>query len=145
MKECCANVVVEMQNQVELGKWLKLMLAASPFVLLLPDFTPPGSAKNAASAVVEKMAIMTAEKALGNINSGVKKPDFVDAIQAVDKIILGTLSQLAAAHMVRHIGTRDGNVWTQLAQAYSPTQPGAGSGNGSDSGESTSWFPWNWF
>jgi hypothetical protein len=142
MKECCANVVVEMQTQVELGKWLKLFLAASPFLLIIPDLTPPGTAKEAAGAVIEKMAIMTTEKVLSNIDQGVKKPDFADAIQAVDKIILGTLSQLAASHMVRHVGTKEGNVWTKLAQAYSPTQARAGGGNTDESG---SWFPWNWF
>lgn len=141
MKECCANVVVEMQAQVEQGNWLKLFLAASPFILMLPDLIPAGSAREAAEAVAEKMATMAADKVLGNVNTGAKKPDFVDAIQAVDKIILGTLSQLASSHMVRHIGTKDGNVWQRVGEVYSPTQPGAGSGTGTGD----SWFPWNWF
>jgi hypothetical protein len=144
MKQCCADVVVEMQADVEAGKWLKLFLAATPFILLLPDLIPAGSAGEAAQAVAEKMATMAADQVLGNINKGMAKPDFVTAIQAVDVIILGNLSGYAASHMVRHIGTKDGNVWSRLAEAYSPTQKRGNNGNGEvNSGEG--WFPWSWF
>lgn len=143
MKSCCADLTVRMQEQVELGKWLKLLLAASPFVLLLPDLTPGGTAREVAGSIAEKMAVMTGEKALKNIQAGMKKPDFADAINSVDHIILGTLSQMAAGHIPRHIGTSDGIVWQKLAESYSPTmrqQPGGGTAKPSES-----WFPWSWF
>ena len=56
MKSCCSDLTVKMQEQVELGKWLKLFIAASPFVLLLPDLTPGGSAREVAGSIAEKMA-----------------------------------------------------------------------------------------
>jgi len=142
MKQCCADLTVKMQEQVELGKWLKLFIAASPFVLMLPDLTPGGSAREVANSIAEKMAVMKAEQVLKNINKGMTKPDFADAIVAVDKIILGTLSQMAAGHIPRHIGTGDSNVWQKLAEAYSPqTRPGGGGGQAGGG----SWFPWSWF
>lgn len=143
MKECCADVTVEMQETVEAGKFLKLFLAASPFILLLPDLVPGGSAREVAGAVAEKVAILTAEKALTNINKGMAKPDFVNAIQAVDIIVLGTLSGYAAKHMLKHHGTKDANVWQKLAEAYSPTVQRGGNGDSAPKGES--WFPWSWF
>ncbi len=142
MKECCSDLTVKMQEQVELGKWLKLFIAASPFVLMLPDLTPGGSAREVAHSIAEKMAVMKADQILKNIDQGIKKPDFADAIVAVDKIILGTLMQMAAAHIPRHIGTSDSSVWQKLAEAYNPTnQP---NGNGKKPAES-GWFPWSWF
>lgn len=141
MKSCCSDLTVKMQEQVELGKWLKLLIAASPFVLLLPDLTPGGSAREVAASIAEKMAVMTGEKALKNIQSGIAKPDFADAINSVDQIILGTLSQMAAGHIPRHVGTSEGVVWQKLAQSYSPTlnkKPAA------KPEPSESWFPWLW-
>lgn len=141
MKSCCSDLTVRMQEQVELGNWLRLFLAASPFVLLLPDLTPGGSAREVAASIAEKMAVMTAEKALKNVESGIRKPDFADAVMAADQIILGTLSQMAASHIPRHIGSSDSAVWQKLAQSYSPTlkkepvQP---------TKPAESWFPWLW-
>jgi hypothetical protein len=140
MKQCCADKLVEMQEYAELKTVLQFLLAASPFILLLPDLAPARSAKEAAGAVAEKMAVMAAEKALGNINTGVAKPDFVTAIQAVEIIVLGQLSGMAAQHMIRHNGTKDGNVWQKLAESYSPTAQRGGGVTNSDS-----WFPWSWF
>lgn len=134
MKSCCSEKAKEMQDVVVLGKWLTLFLAASPFVLLIPDFAPPGNAGEAAKALAEKMAVMTAEKALSNVNSGMAKPDFANAIQAVDKIVLGKLNGIAGVHMLRHQGTERA-VWDKLRLAYDPTQQNGSSGGGG-------WFSW---
>lgn len=142
MKQCCADVAVRMQEQVELGNWLKLFLAASPFVLMVPDFVPGGSAREVAESIAEKLATTAGEQILKNIDKGTKKPDFVDAIQAVDTIILGTLSQIAASHIPRHVGSSNGAVWQKLAEAYSPTLQRGGAPAAAPSG---SWFPWSWF
>ena len=129
MKSCCIEVTKEMEDVVVLGKWLTLFLAASPVILMLPDFIPPA---DAAQALAEKMATMAANKALSNINKGMATPGFADAIQAVDKIILGKLNGLAGIHMLRHSGTEQ-VIWDKLRIAYDPTQQNNNSGG---------WFSW---
>lgn len=133
MKSCCADKVKEMQDVVVLGKWLTLFLAASPFILMLPDLLLPGNSEEAAQAAAEKITGMAADKALDNVTKGMAKPDFVDAIQAVDKIVLGKLNSIAGIHMLRHQGT-DRAVWDKMRLAYDPTQQTSGSGGG--------WFSW---
>jgi hypothetical protein len=141
MQSCCSDLLIDMQAQVEQGNWLKLFLAASPFILLLPDMIPARSAQEAAGMVAEKVAIMTADKALANISKGIAKPDFVTAIQAVDIITLGTLSAPAFSHSLRHGGSKVQYVWQKLAEAYSPKPRKGGGSAPAEEG----WSPWSWF
>lgn len=145
MDKCCADTLIKMQEEVRAGDWLKMFLFASPFLMIIPDLIPPRSAKEAAEVVLEKMAVMTADKALSNIQKGKSKPDFVDAIRAVDVMVCNNLQRIAGQHgLFSHRGTRDGQVWINLAAAYNKkVVEGARGGNGQKEEES-SWLPWLW-
>lgn len=121
LPQCCRRVVTEMQAIGELGMTLKLFLAASPFVLILPDLLPPGSAAEAAETLGEKLIQMAGEKVVTNVTNTAALPDFADAVRAAHAISLNRMHQLAQIHSLRHGGgATEGRLWTALQGIYSP-------------------------
>ncbi|HMS09563.1 MAG TPA: hypothetical protein PKE66_08775 [Pyrinomonadaceae bacterium] len=110
-----------MQAVGELGTALQVFLAASPFILILPDLLPPGSASEAVETLAEKLAVMAGEKVVANVTNSASLPDFADAVRAVNAIALGRMHQLAQIHSLRHAqGITEGQLWKSLREIYDP-------------------------
>lgn len=112
MTDCCVEVLMEMQDVVALGKWLKLFLVASPFAMLLENADSPAD-----GAVTElgKLAVTTA---IERLNNKAKLPDVGDAIKAVDPIVKIKLRDLAFIHYLRHQGDPEAPLWNKMATLY---------------------------
>ena len=121
LPSCCRTTLTNMQAIGELGAALQVFLAASPFILILPDLLPPSSAKEAAETLAEKLAVMAGEKVVKNVTNTASLPDFADAIKAVNAIAVGRMHQLAQIHSLRHApGITEGQLWKSLREIYDP-------------------------
>ncbi len=134
MNGCCVRAVEDMQGCAELGVALKVFLAASPFVLILPDILPPASAKEAVETLGEKMVQMAGEKVLSNVVDTSALPDFADSVRNVNEIALGRMHMIAQIHSLRHAGGNiEGQLWGRLREIYDPKgEIRSGSGGGWD-------------
>jgi hypothetical protein len=140
MQKCCAEKIVEMQADVQAGKWLKLLLAASPFILVIPNLDPTTDLKGARDFIVEEVAKIAAEKALSNIRKGASLPDFADACRAAGCLTVGNLAKRASEHMLRHMSRPEFFMWQQMSEAYT-----AAVRDGNCSEPATGgWLPWVW-
>lgn len=118
---CCRTTLTNMQAIGELGTALQVFLAASPFILILPDLILPGSSKEAVETLSEKLVQMTGEKILDNVTHKSSLPDFADSIKAVNAITLGRMHHLAQIHSLRHAsGVTEGQLWKKLREIYDP-------------------------
>lgn len=121
MKSCCASAFEDIQAVGELGEALSLFMAASPFILILPDVLPPGSAKEAAATLAEKVSVMAADKVLSNVTKGTKLPDFADSVRNLKELTIGRMHQFAMIHSLRHPKFSDeGQIWTLILETYDP-------------------------
>ncbi len=121
LPQCCRMTVTQMQGIGELGSALKLFLAASPFVLILPDLLPPGSAAEAAETLGEKLIVMAGETVVTNVTKTGALPDFSDAVMAAHDIALNRMHQMAKIHALRHkTFATEGRLWAAFDQIYSP-------------------------
>jgi hypothetical protein len=109
MQACCVEVLQTMQDRIEASRWLKMMLVASPFIILLPE-----SPVEQAADLLKDMAV---EKAVERINEGSKLPDVADAVKAVDVILRSRLHDDAVMHYIRHSGP-EARFWQKLADVY---------------------------
>ena len=99
LPKCCGRALEQMIGCAELGSALKVFLAASPFVLILPDVLPPGSAKEAAETLCEKAYEMSADKVLSNVVDTSSLPDFADSVRnANDEAFLQELESMFAPY-----------------------------------------------
>ena len=118
---CCRRTLADMQAIGELGAALSFFLAASPFVLILPDLLLPGSAKEAVETLTEKVSVMAGEKVVKNVTNTASLPDFADAVRAVNQITIMRKHQFAQMHSLRHArGVTEGQLWQSLSEIYDP-------------------------
>jgi hypothetical protein len=109
MQACCVEVLKTMQNRIEASRWLKIMLVASPFIILLPD-----SPVEQAGDLLKDLVV---EKAVERVNEGAKLPEIGDAVQAVDVILRSRLHDDAVMHYITHNGP-EARFWQKLAEIY---------------------------
>jgi hypothetical protein len=109
MQACCVEVLQTMQDRIEASKWLKIMLVASPFVILLPE--------NPIEQAGDLLKDLAVEKALERVNEGAKLPDVGDAVKAVDVILRSRLHDDAVMHYIKHSGAA-AQFWEKLANLY---------------------------
>lgn len=109
MQACCVEVLNTMQDRITASKWLKVMLVASPFVILLPH-----SPVEQAGDLLKDIAV---EKAIERVNEGAKTPDVGDAIKAVDVILRRRLHDDAVLHYITHNGP-EARFWQKMAEIY---------------------------
>lgn len=139
MKQCCAEKIVEMQEYVQVSKWLKLLLAASPFILIIPNLDPTMNLSAAREFALEEICKIAAEKARGTLMQKVKLPDFADACKSADCLTVNYLSSMALQHSNRHLMQPEGYLWQQMAQSYAQAVQ-----KGQCSEPVNGWMPWNW-
>lgn len=121
LASCCRRVIGEMQAVGELGTALRVFLAASPFVLILPDLLMPTSSKEAVETLTEKLVTMAAEKVVENVTNVSQLPDFADAVRDVSEVAVGRMHMLAKIHSLRHApGITEGQLWQKLREIYDP-------------------------
>ena len=113
MTDCCVEVLMEMQDVVVLGKWLKLFLVAAPIALLLENADGPAEG---AATELGKLAVT---KAIERLNDKAKLPDVVDAVKAADSITKIKLRDMAFIHYLHHQGDPEAPFWNKLAALYS--------------------------
>ena len=120
LKRCCQNKVIEMQGLAELGQALQVFIAASPFILILPDVLMPGSSREAVDTLAEKLTHMAGDKVVKKVTGSSALPDFADAVRAVNAITLNRLHDLAFIHSLRHRGNSqtEAKLWKQFEAIY---------------------------
>ena len=119
LKGCCRIAISNMINQAALGSALQVFLAASPFILILPDLIPPGSASEAAEIIAEKLVQMPGEKVVENVTKTASLPDFADAVRAVNEISLNYLHIKSFTHSNSHArGITEGRLWEEFKRIY---------------------------
>ena len=113
MEQCCVTVLETMQDRIEASKWLKIMLIASPFVLLL-EHEPR-------EQLAELLKDMVVDKAVEKITKGGELPEVAEAVKAVDTILRNRLHQDCQLEWLHHHG--DGaaaRFWAIFGALYSP-------------------------
>ena len=132
LKGCCRNKIQAMIKEANMGASLQMFLAASPFILILPDLIMPGSATEAAETLGEKLATEAGTKVVETVAKTSALPDFADAVKAVNKITLNMLHTMAFAHSNSHArGITEGRLWSEFVNIYSPDGEIRNSGGGS--------------
>jgi hypothetical protein len=121
LDDCCRRALENMQGCAELGVALKVFLAASPFILILPDMLPPSSSKEAIETLGEKVVQMSGEKVLSNVVDTSALPDFADSVRNVNDIAVNRMHHFAQIHSLRHAGgNTEGKLWAKLREIYDP-------------------------
>ena len=119
LKSCCRNALIGMIKTGEMGSALQVLLAASPFVLILPDILPPGSSKAAIETPGEKLVEMSCDEVLGNIIDTSSAPDFADSVRNASEMTLGFMHRTALIHSLTHAkGLTEGQIWEKLKEVY---------------------------
>lgn len=121
LKGCCRIAIQQMITQAELGSALQVFLAASPFIMILPDLLLPGSASEAAETLAEKLVQMPGEKVVENVTKTASLPDFADAVRAVNAISLNYLHLKSFTHANCHArGLTEGQLFAEFKRVYDP-------------------------
>ncbi len=140
MKPCCAEKIIEMQEEIQAGKWLKLLLAASPFILIIPSLDPTTDIDGARDFIIEEIIKISVDKAKSSLGKAVTLPDFADACQAADCFTVNALAQKASSHAIRHPpGSPEFLIWMKMAESYTNAVAG-----GQCAAPAGGWLPWNW-
>ena len=132
MKHCCKTTLENMQGVAELAGALKVFLAASPFILILPDLILPGSSREAIETLGEKVITLSADKVLSNVTKSSALPDFADSVRNVHEIALNKMHQFAQIHSLRHVGGTEGQIWRKFQNIYDENGAIRSSGGGWD-------------
>lgn len=138
MKQCCAEKIVEMQKYIQVGKWLKLLIAASPFIMVAPNLDPTTNLDGARDFIIEEISKIAVEKARGTLTKATSLPTFADACKAADCITVNYLAGMAQAHANRHLMNPEQFLWEKMAQSYLSAVV-----NGNCSQPVGGWFSWN--
>ena len=113
MQQCCVTVLETMQDRIEASKWLKIMLIASPFVLLL-EHEPR-------EQLAELLMDMVVDKAVEKITKGGKAPEVAEAVKSVDPILRNRLQQDCQLEYLHHHGEgAAARFWEIFGALYSP-------------------------
>jgi hypothetical protein len=122
MNDCCVEQLNEMHEVADYFWWFQRFIAASPFILLIPDMDPTVGTKDLIATTAEKASVMTFEVANSRIHKNKTLPDFADAVRALGRISAGELAQLASSHGASHaLPLRDAkikNFWMNMSAAY---------------------------
>lgn len=133
LKGCCRKAITAMIKTAETGTALKVLLAASPFVLILPDVLPPGSSQEAVETLGEKLVEMSGEQVLNKIVDTSSAPDFADSVRNANAVTLGLMHRTARIHSLTHAsGLTEGQIWSKLVEIYD------------ENGEIRSGGGWDW-
>ena len=111
MDACCVETLQTIQNRIEASQWVRIALAASPFVLLFDGTAPP-------EAAGKMLLDMTVEKATEKLTRA-KAPEVSDAILSIDPILRNRIKQDAELHYLKHHGTGPAaRFWSQWQNLY---------------------------
>ncbi len=129
-----------MQKDVQAGKWLKLLLAASPFILIIPNLDPTTDIDGARDFIIEEIIKLSVDKAKSTMGKAVTLPDFADACRAADCFTVNSLAQKASSHAIKHsVTSAEFQIWMKMAESYTNAVAG-----GNCAAPAGGWFPWNW-
>lgn len=119
MDRCCVRALESMQDMAAFGTALRVFLAASPFALILPQMSPPSSAKAAATKLAGQVTKMSGQKVLKTVTHVSSLPDFADSVRAADAITLNLMHRRAMLHGLQHAGGNiEGKLWAKLKEIY---------------------------
>jgi hypothetical protein len=138
MKECCAEKIIEMQKVVQVGKWLKLLIAASPFILVAPNLDPSMNLEAGEIFIIEELNKISVEQARGTLMKKTSMPSFGEACKAADCVTVNQLAGMAQAHANRHLMSPEQHLWEKMAASYL-----AAVANGNCTQPVGGWFSWN--
>ncbi len=100
--------------------WFQRFVAASPFVLIIPDLDPTSGSRDLLQTGLQKSGEMAYSMASNTVYKNKTLPDFVDAVRNIGRISYGQLRDTATSHATLHI-TKDksiANFWMNMARAY---------------------------
>jgi hypothetical protein len=120
MIDCCVAKLGEMHDIADYYWWFQRFMMASPFILLIPDFDPTSGASDLLQTGLQKCGEMAVSKALNHVHKNKSLPDFVDAVKGLSTAKFYQMSQIAAAHAVRHTPREMdmANFWHNLGRVY---------------------------
>lgn len=138
MKDCCAEKIVEMQKVVQVGKWLKLLIAASPFIMVAPNLDPSMNLESGRTFIIEELSKIAVEKARGTLTKTTSLPSFADACRAADCVTVNELAGMAQVHANRHLMSAEQHLWEKMAASYLSAVA-----DGNCTAPVGGWFSWN--
>ncbi len=138
MKQCCAEKIVEMQKVVQVGRWLKLLIAASPFIMVAPNLDPSMNLEAGRVFIIEELSKIAVEKARGTLTKATSLPDFADACKASDCVTVNQLAGMAQSHANKHLMSPEQHLWEKMAASYL-----AAVAAGDCAQPVGGWFSWN--
>lgn len=127
MNDCCVENLKKMHAKADYFWWFQRFVAASPFVLIIPDFDPTSGLEDLLQTGTQKSIEIGYGLASNAVYKNQSLPDFADAVKAIGKISYNELRRDAQAHAVRHTPKEldIANFWTKMAIAYDKAFSGA--------------------
>lgn len=120
MIDCCVEKLKYMHGIADYFWWFQRFVAASPFILIVPELDPTSSSRELLQTGIQKSGEMAYSMASGKVYKNKALPDFVDAVKNIGRISYGQLRDAAASHATLHIPREMdiANFWHNMAIAY---------------------------
>lgn len=122
MIDCCVKQLEYMHGIADYFWWFQRFLAATPFILIIPELDPTAGSKDLLQTGLQKSGEMAYSLASNKVYKNKSLPDFVDAVKAIGRISYGQLRDAAASHGTSHAFSMKEreimNFWMNLAMAY---------------------------
>ncbi len=127
MNDCCVENLKKMHDTADYFWWFQRFIAASPFILIIPDFDPTSGMEDLVQSGLQKGIELGYPMAMSVMYKNQSLPDFADAVRAIGKISYDRLRLYAQSHAVRHTPREMdiANFWTKMAIAYDKAFSGA--------------------
>lgn len=120
MNNCCVDNLKEMHDFIDDTWWYEAFILSSPFILIIPSLNPAAGNRALLKQCVQRAGTIGVNTALNNVTSTKSRPDFVDAVKAIQQMKIYKLMEMCTKHIGfhtlkdRHIG----NFWANMATAY---------------------------
>jgi hypothetical protein len=117
--DCCVNSLTEIQDLEGIGNFLKFVLKASPYIILIPSLGSGVLNDGVRRAAAKQIVEMSIAKAVEKVTAAGKLPEVTDAVKSVHGIIRFKMLDQCMHEMSRHYGRTEGAFWSKLHTLYS--------------------------
>ena len=118
MKKCCVETLTRIQNLDGLGNCLKFMLAASPYIILIPSLGSGVLNDGVVTAARQQLVEMSIANAVQKATAAGKLPSVSDAVKSVAGIVHLKILGEIIIELTLHPSGSECAFWNSLMRLY---------------------------
>jgi len=133
--DCCVRSLNGIQELEGVGNFLKFVLNASPYIILIPSLGSGVLNEGVRRGVSKQIIEMSVAKAVEKVTAAGKLPDVNDAVKSVHGIVRNKIIEVCRFEMIRHSTGAECAFWNKLHTLYSLEDSGKAA-------PEPGWFSW---